>query len=83
MGLIIINCLQLKLIEGINNDTIVSCMVTPGHLFLQQPTHPSFPSLNVLSGYINMCYSETDSPLLPNPIPGKDFAQVRLSEVKF
>ncbi|RZC35495.1 KH domain-containing protein C56G2.1 [Asbolus verrucosus] len=61
--------LYLKLIEGINNDTIVSCMVAPNHLFLQQPTHPSFPNLNMLNSYMNACYSEADSPLLPTPIP--------------
>lgn len=64
-------CMHLKLIEGINNDTIVSCMVTPRHLFLQQPTHPTFPSLNVLSAYMNACYSPESleaPPLLPMPI---------------
>lgn len=61
--------LYLKLIEGINNDTILSCLVAPNHLFLQQPTHPSFPSLNLLSGCMNVCYTEANSPLLPNPIP--------------
>ncbi|KAJ8917581.1 hypothetical protein NQ315_000064 [Exocentrus adspersus] len=61
--------LYLKLIEGINNDTVLSCLVAPNHLFLQQPAHPSFPSLFSLSGYMNTCYTETDSPLLPNPIP--------------
>lgn len=62
--------LQLKLIEGINNDTILSCIVTPCHLFLQQPTHPTFPNLNILADHINMCYSDAESPLLPRPIPG-------------
>ncbi|XP_044271689.1 KH domain-containing protein akap-1 [Tribolium madens] len=61
--------LHLKLIEGINNDTIVSCVVAPNHLFLQQPAHPSFPNLNILTGYMNVCYSEADSPLLPTPVP--------------
>lgn len=63
------DCLYLKLIEGINNDTILSCMVTPDHLFMQQPTHPSFPSLNMLSNCMNNCYNAADSPLLPSPIP--------------
>ncbi|CAG9817096.1 unnamed protein product [Phaedon cochleariae] len=61
--------LYLKLVEGINNDTILSCIVTPNHLFLQQPTHPSFPNLNVLGNYMNACYSEAESPFLPSPIP--------------
>nr|CAH7750231.1 unnamed protein product [Callosobruchus chinensis] len=60
--------LYLKLVEGINNDTILSCMVTPNHLFLQQPTHPSFPSLNVLATCMNGCYNDCQSPMLPSPI---------------
>lgn len=64
------DCMHLKLVEGVNNDTIVSCMVTPRHLFLQQPTHPTFPSLNVLSAYMNACYSQENleqPPPLPQP----------------
>ncbi|KAB0794664.1 hypothetical protein PPYR_11503 [Photinus pyralis] len=61
--------LCLKLLEGINNDTIVSCMVSPNHLFLQQPTHPSFPNLNILSNCMNACYADANSPMLPNPLP--------------
>lgn len=63
--------MHLKLVEGINNDTIVSCMFSPRHLFLQQPTHPTFPSLNVLSAYMNACYSQENleqPPHLPQPI---------------
>ncbi|KAL1494724.1 hypothetical protein ABEB36_010275 [Hypothenemus hampei] len=61
--------LYLKLIEGINNDTILSCMVTPNHLFMQQPTHPSFPNLATLNHFMNICYNGTESPFLPTPIP--------------
>lgn len=46
-------------------------MVAPNHLFLQQPTHPTFPNLNLLSSCMNMCYSDMNSPMLPNPMPGK------------
>ncbi|XP_065172359.1 KH domain-containing protein akap-1-like isoform X2 [Atheta coriaria] len=60
--------IYLKLVEGVNNDTIVSCMVTPSHLFLQQPTHPSYPHLQVLSRYMMMCYSNPESPSMPKPI---------------
>ncbi|CAH1957628.1 unnamed protein product [Acanthoscelides obtectus] len=60
--------LYLKLVEGINNDTILSCLVAPNHLFMQQPTHPSFPSLNVLTNCMNGCYNDCQSPMLPNPI---------------
>lgn len=68
---IVAECMSLKLVEGINNDTIVSCMLTPRHLFLQQPTHPTFLNLNVLSAYMNACYSQENleqPPLLPQPI---------------
>ncbi|XP_057653881.1 A-kinase anchor protein 1, mitochondrial-like [Diorhabda carinulata] len=60
--------LYLKLVEGINNDTVLSCLVAPNHLFLQQPTHPSFPSLNLLTNCMNACYSQSDSPLIPTPV---------------
>lgn len=69
---LVADCMYLKLIEGINNDTIVSCMVSPRHLFLQQPTHPTFPNLNVLAAYMNACYSDDTNgvppPLLPSPV---------------
>ncbi|KAF5269684.1 hypothetical protein FQA39_LY08607 [Lamprigera yunnana] len=62
--------LCLKLVEGINNDTIVSCMVAPNHLFLQQPTHPSFPNLDMLACLMNSCYSDINSPpMLPHRLP--------------
>ncbi|XP_019873803.2 KH domain-containing protein akap-1 isoform X2 [Aethina tumida] len=61
--------LYLKLIEGINNDTILSCMVAPDHLFLQQPMHPTFPNLNLLVSFMNQVYAEEGLPTLPNPIP--------------
>lgn len=71
---IVPDCMHLRLVEGVNNDTIVSCVVTPMHLFLQQPTHPTFPSLNVLTDYMNACYSESNKappPQLPEPVlPG-------------
>lgn len=69
------DCMHLRLIEGVNNDTIVSCINSAGHLFLQQPTHPTFPSLNVLTHYMLACYNDvscqSQPPLLPLPIhPG-------------
>lgn len=69
------DCMHLRLIEGVNNDTIVSCLNSAGHLFLQQPTHPTFPSLNVLTHYMLACYNDvscqSQPPLLPLPIhPG-------------
>ncbi|XP_047110307.1 A-kinase anchor protein 1, mitochondrial-like [Schistocerca piceifrons] len=64
-------CLQLMLVEGVSNDVILSSLVTPGHFFLQQPTHPTFPALNRLNACMNVCYSEPNVPLLPSPVdPG-------------
>lgn len=58
--------LQLQLIDGINNDVIVSTIVNAGHLCLQQPLHPSYPALNTLQSYMNQSYSSFEAPLLPN-----------------
>lgn len=58
-------CLRLQLIEGINNDVIVSAIMSGGHVFFQQPLHPSFPSLNILQSLISQSYSIEESPALP------------------
>lgn len=58
--------LQLQLIDGINNDVIVSTIVNAGHLCLQQPLHPSYPALNTLQSCMNQSYSSFEAPLLPN-----------------
>lgn len=60
--------LQLQLVEVVNNDTIVSCLVTAGHIFLQQPTHPTFPSLHVLHRLMGCCYQSPEVPALPEPV---------------
>lgn len=60
---------QLTLIEGINNDVIVSTVITGGHLFVQQPVHPSHPGLSVLQRCMNNNYNKCESlPLLDNQI---------------
>lgn len=58
--------MQLNLIDGINNDVSVCAVINGGHLFLQQPLHPSYMSLNVLQNCMNQSYSSFESPLLPN-----------------
>lgn len=57
--------MQLELIEGINNDVAISAIVSGGHLFVQQPLHPSFPSLATLQVCLNQIYSLTESPAMP------------------
>jgi A-kinase anchor protein 1, mitochondrial len=59
---------QLQLIEGINNDVAVSSIVSGGHLFLQQPLHPSFKSLSSLQHRMNQWYTRTSAPELPDLI---------------
>ncbi|KDR20045.1 uncharacterized protein LOC110829398 [Zootermopsis nevadensis] len=60
--------LQLPLVEGVNNDVILSSLVSPAHFFLQQPTHPTFPALIRQDACMNVCYSEPAAPPLPTPI---------------
>ncbi|CAJ0941533.1 unnamed protein product, partial [Mesorhabditis belari] len=48
----------LTLPEGVSTEVVISSLVDPGHLFLQQPTHPSFSSLNLLDRYMLHLYSQ-------------------------
>ena len=53
-------------------DVLVSSVVSPNHVFLQQPTHPTFHMLKTLHQRMNVCYSqENQIPLLPRPIESK------------
>lgn len=56
---------------GVPVEVIVCSVVTPNHVFLQQPTHPTFPSLERQNYHMRMCYSVEDVPHLPRPINGK------------
>ncbi|XP_015921172.1 uncharacterized protein [Parasteatoda tepidariorum] len=60
--------LQLHLPEGASCDVILSSLVSAGHFFLQQPTHPTYPSLSTLDQCMINLYSQMDTPLLPQPI---------------
>lgn len=62
---------QLYLIEGINNDVILSSLVSAGHFFLQQPTHPTFPALARLNACMAHCYSQPNQPSIPEGVGGK------------
>ena len=54
-------------------EVIVCSVVTPNHVFLQQPTHPTFPSLERQNYHMRMCYSVENVPHLPRPIDGTVF----------
>lgn len=62
---------QLNLPEGVSVDVVVSSIVDAGHIFIQQPTHPSFPSLERLNQFMMTCYNqESVVPQLPRPLEG-------------
>ena len=56
---------QLNLIEGINNDVVVSAIVSGGHIFVQHPLHPTHPSLAILQKCLYDSYTTAEAPLLP------------------
>ncbi|CAG9585421.1 unnamed protein product [Danaus chrysippus] len=56
------------LVESVNNDTILTCLVSAGHFFLQQPLHPTFPSLHALHRLMAATYQSPDVPALPKPV---------------
>lgn len=58
----------LQLVESVNNETIMTCLVSAGHFFLQQPLHPTFPSLHALHRLMAATYSQPDVPPLPSPV---------------
>jgi A-kinase anchor protein 1 len=58
----------LTLPESVRCEVVLSSMVDAGHFFLQQPTHPSFSSLQRLDYYMLGIYSQTAGiPELPKP----------------
>ncbi|XP_011195171.1 A-kinase anchor protein 1, mitochondrial [Zeugodacus cucurbitae] len=58
-------CSQLKLVENINNDVCITAVVNGGHIFVQQPCHPSKPSLDNLQRCMYDSYETSEAPLLP------------------
>lgn len=60
---------QLHLPDGgVSCDVILSSLVNAGHFFLQQPTHPTYPSLSALDTCMMACYSQMETPRLPQPV---------------
>lgn len=53
------------MVEGINNDVTIGAIMSGGHVFLQQPLHPSYPSLNILQNCMFQSYSMGNTPKLP------------------
>lgn len=51
---------QLFLIEGVNNDIVVTHIIKPNWLFVQLPTHPTFPSLRLLDADMTYTYNNME-----------------------
>ncbi|XP_065280492.1 A-kinase anchor protein 1, mitochondrial-like isoform X1 [Dermacentor albipictus] len=61
--------LQLRLPDAVTCDVVLTSLVTAGHFFLQQPTHPTYPSLARLDQCMLACYGQgLDTPPLPHPV---------------
>lgn len=56
--------LQLSLVEGINNDVVISAILNGGHVFLQQQSHPTFQQLQALHAVMAQSYASGDSPAM-------------------
>lgn len=62
-------CSSLPLVEGINNDVAISCIITVGHLFVHQPLHPTHLTLNSMQNSLNQSYTQNEAPALPELVP--------------
>ncbi|KAI2804869.1 RNA binding [Blomia tropicalis] len=62
---------QLHLLPDIVTEVILSCTINAGHFFLQQPTHPSYTTLNQLDAVMRAHYSQdTEAPPMPQVYSG-------------
>jgi len=62
--------MQMSLPEGVSVDVMVTSVIDVNHIFVQQPTHPTFSSLERLNHIMNSCYGMpgNEVPELPHPI---------------
>lgn len=59
---------HLQLVEGVNNDVLLSSLISAAHFFLQQPTHPSYQSLSTLNVMMTNVYNSPEAPALTTPV---------------
>ncbi|KAL8615275.1 hypothetical protein ACOMHN_051767 [Nucella lapillus] len=57
--------MELSLPEGVSIDVVVTAVINAGQVFIQQPTHPSFPNLERLNFTMNQCYEDPSAPTVP------------------
>jgi len=59
---------NLALAEGVMHDVFVSSIVGGGHVFLQQPYHPTYFALERLDQCMTNTYSTVSCPNVPQPV---------------
>ncbi|KAJ0063859.1 hypothetical protein NL108_012547, partial [Boleophthalmus pectinirostris] len=57
----------LLLPSGVSVEVIVVNIVSAGHVFVQQHTHPTYHALRSLDQQMFLCYSQPGTPALPSP----------------
>nr|XP_046244026.1 A kinase (PRKA) anchor protein 1b [Scatophagus argus]XP_046244027.1 A kinase (PRKA) anchor protein 1b [Scatophagus argus] len=57
----------LLLPSGVTVEVIVVNIVSAGHIFVQQHTHPTYHALRSLDQQMFLCYSHPGTPALPSP----------------
>ncbi|KAM7413772.1 hypothetical protein PAMA_020913 [Pampus argenteus] len=57
----------LLLPSGVTVEVIVVNIVSAGHVFVQQHTHPTYHALRNLDQQMFLCYSQPGTPALPSP----------------
>jgi len=66
---IVPDVMQLSIPEGVSVEVYVSAVVDAGQVFIQQPTHRSFMSLEKLNYFLNTTYSQDPNiPSVPTPL---------------
>ncbi|XP_041850504.1 A kinase (PRKA) anchor protein 1b [Melanotaenia boesemani] len=58
----------LLLPSGVTVEVIVVNIVSAGHIFVQQHTHPTYHALRSLDQQMFLCYSQPGTPALPSPV---------------
>ncbi|XP_015175799.1 PREDICTED: KH domain-containing protein akap-1 [Polistes dominula] len=65
---------QLTLIEEVNNDASVCYVMKPNRLFLQLPTHPTYPMLRILDANMSELYNTKAPPVADEIMKGLVYA---------
>uniref|UniRef100_H3C4B9 A kinase (PRKA) anchor protein 1b n=1 Tax=Tetraodon nigroviridis TaxID=99883 RepID=H3C4B9_TETNG len=72
----------LLLPSGVTVEVIVVNIVSAGHVFVQQHTHPTYHALRSLDQQMFLCYSQPSTPALPSPAEGPTSSRCRFRAPK-